>query len=250
MLCRPKWIQLTCTCISVFVIVSYFIYFSFPSNARLENSKFNVDRHVNIHAWYHIPTDDFKTCIALINHNVSVINEIRSAQWKKRAKLLRNISEILPSKREDCSTFLDRRGYWTKEVSQEENQFPIAFSILVYTNLDQVERLVRAIYRPNNIYCIHVDLKATNTFREALVKIISCLPNVFLCSKSENVKWGMFSIVQAELNCWNDLLQSKVAWRYLINLTGKEFPLKTNLQLVKILKALNGTNNIDGRDKQ
>ena len=35
-------------------------------------------------------------------------------------------------------------------------------------------------------------------------------------------------------------------WRYFINLTGQEFPLKTNWDIVKILKVLRGANNIEG----
>ncbi|PVD19775.1 hypothetical protein C0Q70_20266 [Pomacea canaliculata] len=35
-------------------------------------------------------------------------------------------------------------------------------------------------------------------------------------------------------------------WRYFINLTGQEFPLKTNKELVQILKAFRGANDISG----
>ena len=35
-------------------------------------------------------------------------------------------------------------------------------------------------------------------------------------------------------------------WKYFINLTGQEFPLKTNLELVKILQAMQWANVVDG----
>ena len=38
-------------------------------------------------------------------------------------------------------------------------------------------------------------------------------------------------------------------WKYFINLTGQEFPLKTNWELVQILKALNGTNIVEATIK-
>ncbi|XP_064613401.1 beta-1,3-galactosyl-O-glycosyl-glycoprotein beta-1,6-N-acetylglucosaminyltransferase 3-like [Liolophura sinensis] len=41
-----------------------------------------------------------------------------------------------------------------------------------------------------------------------------------------------------------DLLRFK--WRYFINLTGQEFPLKTNKELVEILTAYKGANDIRG----
>ena len=34
-------------------------------------------------------------------------------------------------------------------------------------------------------------------------------------------------------------------WKYFINLTGQEFPLKTNLELVRILSSYNGANDIE-----
>ena len=38
--------------------------------------------------------------------------------------------------------------------------------------------------------------------------------------------------------------------RYFINLTGQEYPLKTNGELVEILKTLNGSNIIHGNLKE
>ena len=49
-----------------------------------------------------------------------------------------------------------------------EEQFPVAFGILVYRNFDQLEQLLRAIYKPHNYYCIHVDRKASESFRLAV----------------------------------------------------------------------------------
>lgn len=44
----------------------------------------------------------------------------------------------------------------------------------------------------------------------------------------------------------NMLWTHYVKWRYFINLTGQEFPLKTNKELVKILKSFKGANDISG----
>ena len=35
-------------------------------------------------------------------------------------------------------------------------------------------------------------------------------------------------------------------FRYFINLTGQEFPLRTNLELVRIARIFNGSNDIAG----
>ena len=42
------------------------------------------------------------------------------------------------------------------------------------------------------------------------------------------------------------LLAHPARWRYLLNLTGQEFPLKTNRELVAILQAFRGANDVGG----
>ena len=44
-----------------------------------------------------------------------------------------------------------------------------------------------------------------------------------------------------------DLVRSDVKWKYLINLAGQAFPMKTNEELVQILKVFNGSNDAAGR---
>ena len=43
-----------------------------------------------------------------------------------------------------------------------------------------------------------------------------------------------------------DLLHKHSHWKYFINLTGEEFPLKTNLELVRILSVYGGANDVWG----
>ena len=35
----------------------------------------------------------------------------------------------------------------------------MAYTILAYKDVEQVERLIRMIYRPSNVVCVHLDLK-------------------------------------------------------------------------------------------
>ncbi|XP_033728967.1 N-acetyllactosaminide beta-1,6-N-acetylglucosaminyl-transferase-like [Pecten maximus] len=139
------------------------------------------------------------------------------------------------------------RGYMGEEVvSDIERRFPIAFSILLYRDVEQAERLLRALYRPNNIYCFHVDLSADPVLHKAVESIVKCFHNVFISSKLEDVVYSSMSRLQADLNCMADLLQSNVPWKYFINSPSQQFPLKTNLELVKILTVYNGSNDIEG----
>ncbi|KAM8973286.1 beta-1,3-galactosyl-O-glycosyl-glycoprotein beta-1,6-N-acetylglucosaminyltransferase 3-like [Pelodytes ibericus] len=130
-------------------------------------------------------------------------------------------------------------------MSKEEEQFPIAYSIVIHETIEMFERLLRTIYTPQNIYCVHVDNKSEELFKKAVNAITGCFHNVFVASKLERVVYASWSRVQADLNCMEDLLQSKVQWRYLLNTCGTDFPLKTNGEIVKILKLLKGKNSLE-----
>ncbi|ESP02685.1 hypothetical protein LOTGIDRAFT_146840, partial [Lottia gigantea] len=142
-----------------------------------------------------------------------------------------------------CDRYIQSRGFIT-EVTQEEWDFPIAFGILGHEEIELLERLLRAIYRPSNFYFIHVDAKAPKSLLKAVSDITNCFDNVHVTSRLVTVKWGKYSVFQADLNCMDDAL--KFDWEYFINLAGSDFPLKTNLEMVTILKAFNGASSITG----
>lgn len=146
---------------------------------------------------------------------------------------------------QNCAAFVSGRQYLLKPASEEEARFPLAYSILLFHRPEQFERLLRAIYRPQNFYCIHVDRKSSKSVQDAVGAIINCFGNVFLAPEQYDVQWGTFSVLQPELSCMKELLKYK-KWKYFINLTGQEFPLKTNWEIVQILKIFNGSNNLEG----
>jgi len=70
---------------------------------------------------------------------------------------------------------------------------------------------------------------------------------VFVASKSVDVHWAEFSLLEAELICLRELFERPdIHWFYYVNVMGREFPLRTNHELVKIFKAYNGSNDVDG----
>ncbi|XP_014676193.1 PREDICTED: N-acetyllactosaminide beta-1,6-N-acetylglucosaminyl-transferase, isoform B-like isoform X2 [Priapulus caudatus] len=144
----------------------------------------------------------------------------------------------------DCDRFRSRRGYPSRPLSDEENLFPLAFSILLLSQVNEAERLLRAIYMPQNSYCIHVDKKASPDIQHALMALARCFDNVFVTAEQLDIIYGTITLVTAELNCMRDLLHFNKDWKYFINLASEEFPLKTNRELVKILKLYDGLNEI------
>ncbi|XP_072272897.1 beta-1,3-galactosyl-O-glycosyl-glycoprotein beta-1,6-N-acetylglucosaminyltransferase 3-like [Pyxicephalus adspersus] len=117
--------------------------------------------------------------------------------------------------------------------------------MVIHEKIEMFERLLRAIYVPHNIYCVHVDRKSSEKFKEAVKAITSCFHNVFVASKLEKVVYASWSRVQADLNCMEDLLRSNIQWKYLLNTCGTDFPLKTNSEIVKVLQFLNGQNSME-----
>ncbi|CAG2215887.1 GCNT1 [Mytilus edulis] len=170
----------------------------------------------------------------------------KATRYMKLNQPKRITEEDYITKTNNCNNFVNRFGYDAYTVMEEEREFPIAFSILTFKDVDQTERLLRSIYRPHNFYCIHIDNSSSEELHKALRKIANCLSNVFIVSKTEDVIYNHVSRLRADINCMTDLLSKSNKWKYFINLPHQQFPLKTNLEMVKILKIYNGANDIEG----
>ena len=182
----------------------------------------------------------------------------QEAKWKRCKRLIsgdeklnraytpRNDSDIFDIYKpdEDCAHVLQTR-FLHPPVTMEEKQLPIAYAFTLYKGARLFERILQAIYMPNNLYCIHIDKKSPEVFRKAIQAMIRCLPNVFISENSTDVAWGHFTVVQAQLNCMEELLEASVKWKYYISLVGQDFPLYDNRQIVKALQGLNNSNSIN-----
>ncbi|XP_002732210.1 N-acetyllactosaminide beta-1,6-N-acetylglucosaminyl-transferase-like [Saccoglossus kowalevskii] len=144
----------------------------------------------------------------------------------------------------ECASFRENEGFYSKPLSKMEASFPIAYSILMYKSVQQVTQLMRMIYMPQNVYCIHVDAKSPWETHKAMKSVARCFDNVFLASQLEMVTHCSISVLQAEMNCMRDLINSEYKWKYFINLCGQDFPLKTNYEIVQVLKTLKGKNDV------
>ena len=100
--------------------------------------------------------------------------------------------------------FKSNQGYHTMAASENEAAFPLAYNILVHKDSVQIERLLRAIYRPQNVYCIHMDSKSKEDFRDAIQGMADCFDNVFVASKLERIVYAGYSRLQADINCMQD----------------------------------------------
>nr|XP_033775846.1 beta-1,3-galactosyl-O-glycosyl-glycoprotein beta-1,6-N-acetylglucosaminyltransferase 3-like [Geotrypetes seraphini] len=197
-----------------------------------------------------LPSSNQISCSKIIQGDQDAVRLALLHQKNARKKELR-ISEMDYLKfTKDCNHYKTSRRFIPIPLSKEEENYPIAYSMVIHEQIEIFERLLRAIYNPQNIYCVHVDEKSPDLYKQAVRAIVSCFENVFIASKLEKLVYASWFRVQADLNCMEDLLKSKVPWRYLINTCGTDFPIKTNMEIVRALKLLKGKNSLESEKPQ
>lgn len=114
------------------------------------------------------------------------------------------------------------------------NNAQIAYYIMVHRLPEQFKRLFKAIYHTENYYLIHIDKKVEGGVSEDINQFLSDYPNASII-ESSNVDWGGYSMVQAELNGMNHLLELGIQWDFFINLSGQDYPLKSQEYIQQFL---------------
>ncbi|XP_013034704.3 N-acetyllactosaminide beta-1,6-N-acetylglucosaminyl-transferase-like [Anser cygnoides] len=172
----------------------------------------------------------------------STLAEACKALIEDKAPFLKETALKTSFRKSNCTEYIIQNHYITRTLSSEEAAFPLAYIVTLHKEFETFERLFRAVYMPQNVYCIHVDGKAPATLWQAVRQLVGCFPNAFLASHTERVVYGGASRLRADLHCMRDLLASPVPWRYLLNICGQDFPLKTNREIVRQLKGFRGKN--------
>ncbi|KAM7539318.1 hypothetical protein Aperf_G00000059431 [Anoplocephala perfoliata] len=133
-------------------------------------------------------------------------------------------------------------------MTKPDGDMDIAFTLVVHKDIGQVARLLRMIHRVNNYYCVHLDSRSPKNFQEALAGLAVCFGSnveIVPAEKRVEVNWGDESMLRPQFLCAEQALKRHFTWKYLVNIVGQEFPLRTNLELQAALKALNGSNLIE-----
>uniref|UniRef100_A0A0N5BIF9 Uncharacterized protein n=1 Tax=Strongyloides papillosus TaxID=174720 RepID=A0A0N5BIF9_STREA len=138
-----------------------------------------------------------------------------------------------------CSAIKKRHFFPTKEFHTiEEENFPLAYSMLVYKNYYQLELQLSLTYSQYNHYCFIIDSKSNSLFHEQLIKLGSCFENVYIMKKEFTLDSNGKNYANGHMECLRHLISKN--WNYVFLLQNHDFPLKTNLQLIRILKLYNG----------
>lgn len=131
-----------------------------------------------------------------------------------------------------------------------EREIPMAYIFVINGRPQSVFRNLKLLYRPQNTFCINFDTKSPPPFKQIFKNIGRCFENIMIGSKQEDIIWGYYTIMEAQLNCHYDLLKYRESqppsgqWKYVINLCGKELPLMSPHEMVSRLSVLNGSASI------
>ncbi|MDD3014490.1 MAG: beta-1,6-N-acetylglucosaminyltransferase [Candidatus Gastranaerophilales bacterium] len=124
----------------------------------------------------------------------------------------------------------------------------IAYLILIHNNFAQFQLLFESIYHKDNIYLIHVDKKSENELHNSVKKYLSSYSNAYIM-KSRICNWGGFSMVDIQMKGIKKLLQISNDWDFFINLSGQDFPLKSQPYIMEFLDKNRDKNFIDAQDQ-
>ncbi len=115
----------------------------------------------------------------------------------------------------------------------------IAYFIMVHRYPNQFKRLFKAIYHADNYYLVHVDKRSGAKMQSEIENFLSDFPNTSML-RSGNTLWGGYSLIDAELRGIKQLLKMGLAWEFFINLSGQDFPLKSQRDIKKFLQRNRG----------
>jgi hypothetical protein len=112
----------------------------------------------------------------------------------------------------------------------------IAYFLLLHRFPEQFKRLFKSIYMPGNIYLIHVDKTSGPAMVADIAEFLAPYQGAEILP-SRRALWGGYSLVDAELRGMKRLLEMDKNWKYYINLSGQDFPLKTQAYIKEYLSG-------------
>ncbi|XP_055957722.1 beta-1,3-galactosyl-O-glycosyl-glycoprotein beta-1,6-N-acetylglucosaminyltransferase 3-like [Patella vulgata] len=246
---KNKIFRILLILVSVYVVVFYYKVlpelWGNPLRVTKNNSVLDNDIPYDvIDAYYQ---SNYGSC----QHSVVRENKINCKKLIKNETMMTQIIPVNESRicnltkiTENCQLFRHINGYDDKVITKLEEDFPLAFGIRLHNSPEQIEQILRIIYRPHNFYCIHVDTGSDIHIFNSLKAVARCFENVVVLSKIRTL-YSSIRLVEADLLCMKEALKSSIQWKYFLNMAGEEVPLKTNLEIVQICQLLQGRNDIE-----
>ena len=94
----------------------------------------------------------------------------------------------------------------------EEEKTKLAFTVITHDQLGLFEVLLHTIFRPYNAYCIYIGSNTGDVYKQNVEQLVNCYKylypesTVFMAQNVDEVRWGNWSLIEADLICMNQLL--------------------------------------------
>jgi Core-2/I-Branching enzyme len=125
----------------------------------------------------------------------------------------------------------------------------IAYFILLHRYPAQFKRLFKSIYAPGNSYVVHVDKSSGADIATEITDFLAPYQGVAILEPKDAL-WGGYSLVDAELRGMQLLLDMDDRWTHYINLSGQDFPLKSQSYIKQFFAANPGKQFIRAVDQR
>ena len=110
----------------------------------------------------------------------------------------------------------------------------VAHLILVHAHPNQLSRLVERLAHPKAVFFIHVDKKVDIVEFE---RLFSDATNVFFIKNRVSIQWATYSMVEATLNGFKEILSQGLKIDYINLLSAQDYPLKPIVEFHAFLDA-------------
>lgn len=88
------------------------------------------------------------------------------------------IMDRIESANDTCKELKDQFVFLDKPLSKEEAEYPVAYGIIVHSNIEQILYELSLFYQPQNAYCIAVDGNSDRKFVRRIRILQQCFPNI------------------------------------------------------------------------
>jgi hypothetical protein len=119
-----------------------------------------------------------------------------------------------------------------------------AYLILAHQNPEQLYRLVQALDIDESKFIIHIDAKVEIS---PFIKLFENYTpgRIFICPGRKNIDWGSYTMVEATMAMLHFLFQLELKVDYVHLISGQDYPVKSNEEIVNFFKNQRGKNFIE-----
>ena len=112
----------------------------------------------------------------------------------------------------------------------------LAYLILAHNNPEQLERLVKRLCDAYTDVYIHLDAKADILAYQNIGKV----QGAYFVANRVKVAWGEYSVIQATLNGFKEILANGNNYSHINLLSGNDYPLRSNEEIRNFFVAHQG----------